>query len=200
MRKNTPILHETTLENLLKKYKTFYHQPVIKLFLQNEDNYQLIISIKEKSTPKKIEELNHKFKSFYYKARVYKYISSLIQLYSIDFDKRERKRREKVRLILDKPMGEDESESTNILNILKLEDKPIEDNLQQMSDLSSVVSDEKLLNIISGLSSKQYKVLTMKYIKELKIKDIAEYFGETPQNISKIHKQAINKIRKNYIK
>ena len=163
------------------------------------ENQKVFMAARERPTTKNLSVLNEKFKAFYYQARVYKYLTSLIQIYSIDFDKRERRRKERVNLILDKPINDSDHQSVSLLDVLKYEDSRVEDHLMQ-NDLASLVGDEKLIKILSKLTSKQNQVLTMIYIHGLTNKEVAEYFGESPQNISSLHKQALNKIRKYYSK
>ncbi|WP_428910317.1 sigma-70 family RNA polymerase sigma factor [Niallia sp. Krafla_26] len=179
--------------------KSFYNQPIIKNFLKDEENQKVFMAAHERPTKNNLSVLNEKFKSFYYHAKIYKYLTSLIQIYSIDFDKRERRRKERVNLILDRPISDSDHSSASLVDVLKFEDHGVEDRIMQ-NNLASIVSDEKLLKILAKLTPKQNQVLTMIYIHGLTNKEVAQYFGDSPQNISSLHKQALNKIRKNYSK
>ncbi|MED1865862.1 hypothetical protein P4V41_20635 [Fictibacillus nanhaiensis] len=76
----------------MNKYSGALNEPIIKEFLNDENNRDLFIEAVTLNNQEKMNELDIKFKDFYHRARLYKYIQSLIKLYSIDFDKRTRKK------------------------------------------------------------------------------------------------------------
>lgn len=197
MNKTTILFLSNTFECLIAKHQNFFEQPIIKLFLQQPANRASFLAALENPTSPYVNELNDKFEFFYYRTRIQKYLCSLIHFYSIDYDKRERKHRERYLSILDKPASEFE----NGTSLLELLDYDLDmDNWNYSFELSSILSDEDLIIAIRKLTHKQGVVLSLYFINGYTNKEIAAYFKETPQNISNIRKQAIHKIRQNYRK
>lgn len=197
MNKTTILFLSNTFDCLIVKHQRFFEQPIIKLFLQQPANRASFLAALENPTTPYVSELNDKFEFFYYRTRIQKYLCSLIHFYSIDYDKRERKYRERYLSILDKPASEFEN-GTSLLDLL---DYDVDmDRYNYQLELSSILSDEDLIFAIRKLTRKQGVVLSLFFIKGYSNKEIAAYFQETPQNISSIRKQAIHKIRQNYLK
>lgn len=196
MNKTTIRFLSNTFDCLIVKHQHFFEQPIMKLFLQQPSNRASFLAALENPTTLYVNELNDKFEFFYYRTRIQKYLCSLIHFYSIDYDKRERKHRERYLTILDKPAAEFEN-GTSLLDLL---DYDVDMDRCNCFELSSILSDEDLIIAIRKLTRKQGAVLSLYFIKGYSNKEIAAYFQETPQNISSIRKQAIHKIRQNYLK
>ncbi|MCA9767092.1 MAG: sigma-70 family RNA polymerase sigma factor [Carnobacterium sp.] len=62
--------------------------------------------------------------------------------------------------------------------------------------LSEEISDENLYQAFSKLTDKQKEILEMIFIYGLSNKEIASYFGNSPQNISKLNKKALTDMKK----
>jgi RNA polymerase sigma factor (sigma-70 family) len=177
-----------------EKYKNALKEPIIKDFLNFEDNRNLFIEAVTLNNKDKMDLLDKKFRDFYHKARLYKYIQSLIKFYSIDFDKRIRKNLSRYPLTLDHTNSEEQSLAKQIpspeMNFCE------RNNHVPNSSLLSSIENESLYKAINLLTEKQRKVLDLIYVQGLNNKEVATFFGESPQNISNIHKQAIKKIKK----
>lgn len=59
--------------------------------------------------------------------------------------------------------------------------------------------NETLITGLKSLTKKQLIILNLIYIKELKLIEIANLLGTTPQNISNQHRKSLNKLY-NYLK
>lgn len=68
------------------------------------------------------------------------------------------------------------------------EDERIEEGLLD------TVENEELFKALRKLTDKQLQILEMIYVKDSPIKVIAESLQTTPQNISNLHRKALNKL------
>ncbi|MDH6596144.1 hypothetical protein M2353_000845 [Bacillus aerius] len=77
---------------LLKaKWKEIIDHPLIQQFLSNPKNQQLLRQVMEEPNEENAKKLDSEFKQFYQKIRIIKYISTMIRIFSVDFDKRVKK-------------------------------------------------------------------------------------------------------------
>lgn len=194
MEHNAANFFSSSLNTLQHQYPAFFDQPVMRQFLEDSEHRKLLLEAVEQPSENRLYDLNEKFRFFFYRARVYKYLCSLISIYSVDFDKRERRRKERYQAILDRPAGD--SEGGACLGELVEGGEEIPFDSLFFTDLASLFSDERLCGAIRRLTPKQKMVLTMSYVNDMPNKDIAAYFNESPQNISHIRKQAVSRIRK----
>jgi RNA polymerase sigma factor (sigma-70 family) len=195
MKSTTAKFFSHSFDILVQKHTRLFEQPIIQLFLHDPKGLQIFMDTVDNPTLSNIHHLNEEFQLFYYRARVYKYLCSLIYYFSVDFDKRNRKQKERYPVIFDQSVEGDFSISDKIGYM----DKQLE-KIGETNELSSLVSDEGLHQAFRKLTIKQEQVLTMAFSYGLSNKEIAAYFDETPQNISSIRKQALKKIRKHYPK
>lgn len=193
MNKLTAHFFSHSLDVLHQRYTSFFEQPIIQVFLQNPDHLKIFTDTLESPSSNNICHLNETFQIFYYRAKVYKYLCSLIYFFSVDYDKRARKQRERYRMDFDLT-----SDSGGIIDRIGNLDIQLE-KMGETGDLSSHIGDEELVKALQKLTPKQNRVLTMVYSYGLTNKEIAAYFHESPQNISSIRKQGLKKLRKHYM-
>lgn len=169
--------------------------PIIKSFLEQESNRILYLNLLLNPSRANKEALDNAFKLFYYEIRLTKYASTLIHNYTIDCIKRYRRHVERHLYILDKKMSDDDS---TLMDLLVAEESSIpEKALENYYDtFDQCIENEKLLKAINELTSKQRQILKLYYINGMSIKNIAVFFGETSQNISKTHKRILKKLYK----
>ena len=194
MNKLTSHFFSQSLEYLNQSYAAFFEQPIIQLFFQNPDHLKLFTDVLESPSSSSLCHLNETFQLFYYRAKVYKYLCSLIYFFSVDFDKRARKQRERYCMILDAPP----KENGGLIERIGFFDAQLE-RMGEGQELTTQISDEELIRALRKLTPKQNTVLTMVFSFGLSNKEIASYFHESPQNISSIRKQALKKLRKHYM-
>ncbi|MBM7715314.1 RNA polymerase sigma factor (sigma-70 family) [Bacillus thermophilus] len=177
--------HEKTLNNSL-----------VKSFLQIKENQQLLEKAILEPTEENTKTLDNKFREFYLKVRLIKYVSNLIYFYTIDFDKRINKRNQRFNLILDGKANDSHENSTILINNCassnSTEQDYFNDDTQSFNEL---IENEKLYEIYNQLTDKQKQILEMIYVRGFTNKEVADYFGETPQNISNLHKRALQRIK-----
>lgn len=193
MNKLTTHFFSHSLDVLHQRYTSFFEQPIIQVFLQNPDHLKIFTDTLESPSSNNICHLNETFQIFYYRAKVYKYLCSLIYFFSVDYDKRARKQRERYRMDFDLT-----SDSGGIIDRIGNLDIQLE-KMGETGDLSSHIGDEELVKALQKLTPKQNRILTMVYSYGLTNKEIAAYFHESPQNISSIRKQGLKKLRKHYM-
>ncbi|WP_028393750.1 sigma-70 family RNA polymerase sigma factor [Bacillus cihuensis] len=193
MKQMTSTYLPNSYDRLFQRHPDFFEQPIMKYFLQSQEHVSIFHATLKNPTSQNMNDLNETFQLFYHRVKVYKYLISFIHTFSIDFDKRERRRKRKYLTILDKPA--EHGAHTNMIDTLAYMEEEFV-TVFHTEQLSSILTEEKLVKAIAKLTEKQRQVLSLMYCSGLSNKEIATYFHETPQNISNIHKQALKKLRK----
>lgn len=188
-----------------EKINSFYklnnralEQPVMKGFLTVFENKKLLLEVINNPSEENNQLLEEKFKNFYKKTVIIKYINSLIRIYSIDFDKRVRRNKKRYLLLLDKPVQNDFEDSfTSMIDVIQTssDDETYHLVAEKDLDFKSIIEDVNLYKALNQLTKKQYRVLELIYLKKLNNKQVANLFGESPQNISNIHNKALKRLR-----
>ncbi|WP_059171974.1 sigma-70 family RNA polymerase sigma factor [Bacillus sp. FJAT-27445] len=181
-----------------KENAAFLNQPIIKSFLDREpDNIRLLELAFTTGDKKAMEELDRKFVEHFYFFRLLKYISSVSYYFSIDFDKNHRKQKDRFPLLLDHT---DKSANT-LIEFLSYKRGFSQDDVYS-ADLFilDVTGDENLNKVLSNLTKKERDILHLLIIEGMKQVDVAKIYGDTPQNIAKTKKKALERIRKEYKK
>ncbi|BBP87974.1 RNA polymerase sigma factor SigO [Bacillus safensis] len=167
---------------LLKaKWKEIIDHPLIQQFLSNPKNEQLLRQVMEEPNEENAKKLDSEFKQFYQKIRIIKYISTMIRIFSVDFDKRVKKKQQRFPLILDHPDTQEVKDP--------VQTDTYEAVLFNQQDLGEHLQDQTLYKAYQQLTDKQKMVLTQIYVEGQTMKEIADQLGETRQNISNIHKK-----------
>ena len=65
-----------------------------------------------------------------------------------------------------------------------LEEQGINPKIENKEEIETKIESDKVKRVLSQLEDKYGRVITMKYIDELSIKEIAEVTGETENNVS----------------
>ncbi|MCY8235273.1 sigma-70 family RNA polymerase sigma factor [Priestia endophytica] len=195
MQKDRGYYNKQKFQEFLKSNFKLINQPVVKEFLKKGENYSLFIEAVCFPNRRNVEELDQKFKKFYFQVRFIKYLSNLIYYYSIDLDRKYRTYDKYFPLILDKPVQESQN-ATSLLDFLESYSPDISELiLTEEDDLLTYIEDPKLHQVLKTLTDKQRKVLELIYVYDFKNKTIAKLFNESPQNISKIHNNSIKKLK-----
>ncbi|MEK5503253.1 sigma-70 family RNA polymerase sigma factor [Bacillus sp. FSL M8-0168] len=171
---------------LRSKMKEIRGHPLIKHFLSNPRCERLFHHVMEHPDSEEAEYLDLEFKKFYKDIRIIKYINSMIRIFSIDFDKRVRKNQQRFPLIMDDSDHAAEPPQGDVFD----------DVLNREEDLAEHIQDPLLYEAFMQLTDKQKQVFAHIYIHGASMQEIARSLGESRQNISKIHKRGIEKMRK----
>ena len=180
------------IEDFFYRNNEQVNNPIIKSFLSDSQNLYLVqkaILYPTEINRKLVEE---SFQSHYKNVKKTKYVSNLIYFFSLDFDKKRRRVQNRSLLILDKVFSEKDGKTA----IERIEDTSNETELDNIvgEGLLDNIEDEQLLKSLQKLTVKQLQILEMIYEKELSIKEIAQTLQTTPQNISNLHRKALNKL------
>lgn len=186
------------LKRFYKENNSLLQNEVIKSFLKQAKNEQLLAQVLMDPSKKNIKLLDKEFKAYYLKIKVIKYISSLIHFYTIDFDKKNNQRNRRFILMLDAPKHESDDNPTNLIDVQPSKHTTETDYFESMQTFQELIESAKLYNAYQKLTSKQKKVLDLIYIQGYNTKEVARFYKETPQNISNIHKRALKKIKKSF--
>jgi RNA polymerase sigma factor (sigma-70 family) len=168
------------------------NNPIIKSFLSDSQNLYLVQKAILYPTDINKKLVDESFQSHYVNVRKTKYVSNLIYFFSLDFDKKRRRLQNRSLLILDKGLSEKDGKTA----LEQIEDASNETELDNIvgEGLLDNIEDEHLLKSLQKLTVKQLQILEMIYVKELTIKEIAQTLQTTPQNISNLHRKALNKL------
>lgn len=180
-----------------QSHPKFFQQPIIKSFLQDETYFELVKRAVCLPTKPNVQRVDEAFQTFYKKVKTLTYLSNLIYYNAINFDKNMQKHHNRETLTLDQPLHE-ENESTTHKDMLYYPAPDIVD-LIAYETMSDYVEDPQLYQAIETLTPKQKKILTHKYVHRLRNNEIAYLFHDSPQNVSKLHRKALLKL-KNYLK
>ncbi|MEQ6357293.1 sigma-70 family RNA polymerase sigma factor [Lysinibacillus sp. M3] len=187
------------MEKDTQKIEEFFYRnnkqannPIIKSFLSDSKNLYLVQKAILYPTNINKQLVDESFQSHYINVRKTKYVSNLIYFYSLDFDKKRRKLQKRSLLILDKDLSKDGGTTV----------KELIENASNEKDFDNIVGkglldkieDEKLLKSLQKLTVKQLQILEMIYVKDLSIKEIAQTLQTSPQNVSNLHRKALNKL------
>lgn len=181
-------------QDFLAQKSYLLNEPIMKLYLKKEENLKLLAKAVCFPADENITQLDNQFKQFYYHARFIKYLSTLICNYSIDLEKRYKRYYQRHSLILDKP--DQYNEKSTMLELYYTYDPKMDELFLKEDSILEYIENPKLYKALKTLSSKQLKILHLFYVKGLNNKLIAQYFGDSPQNISKLHHKSISLLKK----
>lgn len=170
----------------------FMAQPIVKNFLSEEDNAYLL----EKSLAGNLEAqaiLDERFKKSLRRARVISYVSKLIYFYSIEYDKKFRKERQRQPLLLDKNPHEGYDRGAIVDLTEGCEGISIYDE-----GLHDVFSDNALIEATYKLTRKQKLILELYYLQNRSNQEISSLLNESEQNVSNLKRRAISTLSNSF--
>lgn len=140
-------------------------------------------------TKKNMRLVDQAFQTFYKDIKSLTYLSNLIYYNAINFDKVTKKHAKREMLTLDQPLRGEKDDTTHKDMI----PEPNSDMTDEViyETIGDYVEDSQLYQAIQTLKSKQRDILTYKYVHGLQNKEIAILFGDSPQNISKLHQRSL---------
>ncbi|MDQ0300310.1 RNA polymerase sigma factor (sigma-70 family) [Salibacterium salarium] len=187
------------LNDFIANHQNAFNEPILQKFHSYRENVVLLENYLENPNDESKEQLDKCFKEFFKKSRLMKYITSLIHIFAVDFDKKRKHHYQKNQLIVDQPMTNEETENNGTLLDTLVFDSF--DYLEEVlpTNIEDHISSQKMWEIISGLPNKQKEILSLFYVLNFSNKEIASLFQETPQNISKQHLSALKTIYKKYV-
>lgn len=155
------------------------HQHVIKEYLRDPVNENQFA-------------LDQAFKAYYFDVRFTSYVSTSLYFQSVNFDKRARRFAERNTLTLDLPISE--GGSTTFKE--QIADPSGEVLYQEEDKLEACLQDERLIKALATLTEQQRLILNYAYVKQWSDTAIASYQGVSQQSISKSHRKALQKLKR----
>lgn len=174
-------------EEMLKRKSR--NNKLLRSFLSNSDNYNLIIESLRNPTLSNQRKLDKEFKKFYENIRLIKYVSKLIYYYSLNYDQKVNKRKTRFPLVLDRPLYE--GNTTTIAE--QVADHP---EYYIGESLTDQIENEKLIIAIKKLTKKQLEILELYYLHGMTDIEIKESMSISQQAVNKTRKRALEILRK----
>lgn len=116
------------IKKFISENKVLMEQPIVKAFLDNNENYDLFVKTISDPTKTNEKELDDKFKNHYTKIRFIKYMSTLIHFSAIEYDKKHNSYNKRYPLTLDQPLNSENE--TTMIDILIKHDQDIFNDIQ----------------------------------------------------------------------
>lgn len=174
----------------IQENEEFLNNPLIKDFLSQKENYQLLkMSICHPTTQNK-DLVDQAFRGYYFTIRMTSYISTSLYYHAINFDKKIRQLNYRFPVILDRPVKEDSEMSLKDLAIYH------EDFEIQSDKILDYISDPMIYQAVKSLTLNQRNILYLVYIKSWTDIEVSQYLQISQQAVSKSRNKAIKKIRK----
>jgi RNA polymerase sigma factor (sigma-70 family) len=181
------------LKSYLKKHNVNVKNPIIVGFLDNQDNRINLLNYIKNNTPENRTLVDEAFKRYYFKAKFTNYLSQTIYFNAINYDKRHRLNSKRNQLILDKPLGDSETET--ILNNVDPSIPPIELNINDSPRIEDHISDCNLYEAINKLTNNQKQILSLSYVYGYNDSEIAKILNKSQQAVSKSHKRSLEQLQ-----
>ncbi|WP_374019832.1 sigma-70 family RNA polymerase sigma factor [Paenibacillus thiaminolyticus] len=156
---------------------------VIKGFLEDNNNYRVLLNYLDDPSPTNLKILDDVFQEFFLELRFTTYILSLIRYAAIDFDKRVRKNNYRSVLLLDGSSPPTIASTNEVLTEVKF------------TQLEELVTSAALFYALKKLTPKERIVLVDAYVIDMSDTSIAQKNKVSQQAISKLRSQALRKLR-----
>lgn len=179
-----------TFRNFIKENKDFLNNPIIKDFLSNKENYQLLKQSICNPTYQNKERLDQAFRGFYFNIRFTAYISSTLYFHAINLDKKIRKLNYCFPIILDQPVKEDSEMPLKEMAIYH------EDFELKSDNILDYITDINIFEAVKRLTPNQRHILHLVYIKGWTDSEVGEYLKKSQQTVSKSRNKALKRIRR----
>ncbi len=184
-----------TFHAFQQKHPTFFKQPIIQSFLQDERHWRLVRQALCSPTEQNRQLVDEAFQVFYGRVKALTYLSNLIYYNAINFDKKMKKHNDREMLTLDQPLQEEDGNKGATRKDMLYDPLPNIANEIACKTLADHIEEPQLYQAIQNLTPKQLEILTHKYVIGLQNKEIAHLFGDSPQNVFKLHKKALQKLK-----
>lgn len=165
---------------------------IINSFIMSTKYQSLFKQVLEDPSESNLKKLDEAFKEFFYEVKLTKYMLTLIHNYAIQTIKRYRIHFEKQLYILDQESSENEGNS-NLLDYIAQDYDGASEKLYEahIHSILDCIENPELYYGLKKLNNKQLNVLYLIYVKNYKIKEVAELYNDSNQNISKTHKKTL---------
>jgi RNA polymerase sigma factor (sigma-70 family) len=194
---NSPADCSIALKNFEKDNPNLYNSNVFKSFITDYENrmiFEEAICNPNKFTKQQLEK---RFKKFYFNIRFTSYLSTSIHFNAVNFDKKDRKLKTRNQLILNNAYNEDPNLS--LIEMIPEQSRgncPEEAFEDTLNEVDEIVESEDLYNALQQLTSNQRDIIKLAYIDGMKDIEIASRLKKSQQAVSKSHQKALFTLRK----
>lgn len=172
-----------------------FSNTIIQNFFERKKHIGLLCNFLIDSSEENKIKLEQAFKIFFFEFRFIKYLSSTIHYASIDYDKKRNKREERMVLIYDQPINDEDTVCLGELFQERLNNEDDNKQLVSPDEFSNLLENESLYFLYSELTDKQISILTLAYSHNYQDKEIANMFHVSQQAISKTRSKTLKKLR-----
>ncbi|MGM9898263.1 MAG: sigma-70 family RNA polymerase sigma factor [Enterococcus faecalis] len=179
------------IKKFKKKHKKMLNDPLRKSFLNIPENNNLFEKvILSNFDSEMLEKFEEAFKEHYERVKKYTYFSNLIKQFAIDFDKRYRKNKSRIHLVLDQSTNQDENSTLKDVLTMPNEKEPIDVYVE------NEIVDVELFKAVNNLSKKQIQIIELCIFEGMSTNEVSTLLNTTPQNVSNLKRKAINNLKK----
>ena len=184
-----------TVRAFMKKNPIFFSNPLIKSFLEKEENQQLLTRAIEQQDEKASQLLDQRFEFFYLKVRMLHYTNKLAHFYSQTYDQKKRKQR--VELTFDVALDTSDESRQTIGELIPTVHFPMDD--EAIQTVQELLPTTKMMTVFQSFSEKKKIILDLYTFGHFSNKEIAEQLHCTPQNVSKMKAKAFAQLKRAYV-
>lgn len=183
-----------TFEKFKLQNERFLKDPIVNSFLENSTHYQLFMESLCKPSKDIEEKLNNAFQKFYTNIKVVNYLAKTVYWEAINYDKNRRKQMKHELLLVS---DDNSSENNQIRKIEMPESNTFDFSISRSSkSLKESIENIDLYDAYIYLTERQKEILNYIYIHELTNIEIAQNLNISQQGVSRIHQQALKKMKK----
>lgn len=183
-----------------QEHSHFLNDPIVHAFFQESKHLTLLLDALCSSSSYATTRLDESFQAFYTGVKLVHYLSKTIHWEAIHYDKTWRKRNEQFPLVLDQPITTDENQT--LVSSYDKQDTSLFHTIFEWptTALEEKIANETLYYAFDTLTDRQKEVLYFIYGKEETTRAISEKLAITQQGVSRIHQQALTKLRNQILK
>ncbi|QDI90393.1 hypothetical protein EPH95_03690 [Salicibibacter halophilus] len=186
MKKRTP-----TLEDFIRSHAHFFQDPLVQAFMEKNHHWGLLRAAIEQEDEASSDLLNQRFEMFYLKIRMMQYITTLSRFYVNSYD--QSKRKQMAMLMLDAPNDAAEEEGKTRGDLVPAEGPSSDDAIAR--EVRDLLPTAEMQKTFQSFSQKKQVIVYIHLFFQARDQEIAEMFGCTPQNVSKMRRMAFAQLR-----
>lgn len=188
---------EQRFYEFVSRHEHHLANPVIKGFLNHENDYNLFVQAVCYPSPQNCDRLERAFQRFYIEIRLIHYLSKVLWRYAKDYRAKTNRRRSHYLLMLDRPVQSDEPSGMTYKSQL-----PDWGNVNDPASsyghpptLEESIENDQLFRGVRSLTQKQLKMLELYFLHDQSQKEIADAMGVSQQSVSKTMNHVFKKLK-----
>lgn len=182
---------KNSLRTFIWNNQSFFSNPLIKSFLETEDNQRLLTLAIEQGDKKASTALDQRFEVFYLRIRMVHYINKLACFYGQTYDQKRRKQRGELTFDVSVDINGDNRQTVG--ELVPAPDVPFDDLIGQ--SVQVLLPTKQMIATFCSFSEQKKKMLDLYIFGRFSNKEIAERLNCTPQNVSKMKANAFSRLK-----